>query len=412
MLSSRRMLPIILTIFTGFIGFSLPFPVFSHLFLAVDSTFLPPGIPLDERKILLGFALALYPFGQILSAPGWGRYSDRRGRKPALTVSLMVASVGMALVAFGVFANLLWAVLVGRLISGLGEGNMAIAQAMASDEGSDHEAGNFAALSIAMNAGWIIGPLLGGFLGDPTATPVSSPALPFILAVAMYLINVLVVIIFVEERPTSPAHASKHNTIKLPQLFRQPNMLAVLTLTLLAFWSVYTLFSYLPPYLVQVFASTTADIGMYCALLSVPLIIAGLLTSALSRWLDTKKMTTLALLLMASGLLLLTNADSIAGLMLPVSMVAFGIVFIEVTSAQFVSRLATSQEKGELMGIYRSVVVIAEVIATLAAGYLASWTVTLPFIVASITVIFALFFLLQLPREEQNLASEAEESSV
>ena len=410
MLSSRRMLPIILTIFTGFIGFSLPFPVFSHLFLAVDSTFLPPEIAFDERKILLGLALALYPLGQVLSVPGWGRYSDRRGRKPALTVSLIVASTGMALVAFGVFSNHLWAVLVGRLISGLGEGNMAIEQAMASDDDRYHEAGNFAALSIAMNAGWIIGPLLGGFLGDPTATPFSSPALPFILAVVMYLLNVVVVLVFVEERPRLPPGIDKPQALKMTQVLRQPNMLAVLTLTLLAFWSVYTLFSYLPPYLVQVFASTTADIGMYCALLSVPLIIAGLLTSALSRMLDIKNLTALALLLIASGLLWLTNAKSIAGLILPVSIVAFGIVFIEVTSAQLVARLATPQDKGELMGIYRSVVVIAEVVATLAAGYLAGVDTVTPFIVASMMAIFSLFFLRQLPREEQAPTCEANES--
>lgn len=407
-MSSHRMLPIILTVFTGFIGFSLPFPLFSHLFLAVDSAFLPASISLDQRKFLLGLALALYPLGQVLSAPGWGRYSDRHGRKPALTVSLIVASVGMALVAFGVFANHLWAVLLGRLISGLGEGNMAIAQAMASDEGSEREAGNFAAISIAMNAGWIIGPLLGGFLGDPSVTSFGGPTLPFALAVGLYLFNLLVVIIFVEEQPVISPKTFKHHPIKLAQVFGRPNMLTVLALTLLAFWGVYTLFSYLPPYLVQIFASTPADIGIYCALLSVPLIIAGLLTSTLSRWLDIKKITLLALLLMTSGLLFLSSANSIQGLILPVSLVAFGVVFIEVTSAQWVSRLATPEEKGELMGIYRSVVVMAEVIATLAAGYLASLGVAMPFIIASAIVGCALLLLIRLPLDQQNSICEAE----
>ena len=178
---------------------------------------------------------------------------------------------------------------------------------------------------------------------------------------------------------------------------------------LLAFWSVYTLFSHLPPYLVQAFASTTADIGMYCALLSVPLIIAGLLTSALSHMLGIKNITALSLLLIASGLLWLTNAKSIAGLILPGSMVAFGIVFIEVTSAQLVARLATPQDKGD-DGHLRSVVMIAEVVATLVAGYLAGVDVVTPFIVASMMVIFALFFLRQLPREEQDLTCEGNKS--
>jgi DHA1 family tetracycline resistance protein-like MFS transporter len=405
---SHRMLPIILTVFTGFIGFSLPFPIFSHLFLAIDSTFLPASLPIDQRKILLGLALALYPLGQVLSAPGWGRYSDHHGRKPAITVSLIVASIGMALVAFGVFANNLWAVLLGRFISGLGEGNMAIAQAMASDESRDHEAGNFAAISIAMNAGWIIGPLLGGFLGDPTASPFSSPPLPFALAVGLYLFNLLVVMVCVEEHPVISTKTFKPNPIKLTRAFRRSNMLTVLALTLLAFWGVYTLFSYLPPYLVQMFASTPTDIGIYCALLSVPLIIAGLVTSPLNRWLDIKQITFLALLLMTSGLLFLTRVNSLQGLILPVSMVAFGIVLIEVTSAQWVSRLATPEEKGELMGIYRSVVVIAEVIATLAAGYLASLGVAMPFIIASAIVVCALFLLFRLPLDQQTPICEAE----
>lgn len=60
---------VFITLFTGFIGFSLPFPVFSHLFLSPESGVFYFTIADNVRTIYLGVAIALFPVGQVIASP-------------------------------------------------------------------------------------------------------------------------------------------------------------------------------------------------------------------------------------------------------------------------------------------------------------------------------------------------------
>src|SRR5215471_8589258 len=55
--------------------------------------------------IISGFIIAAFTLAQLLSAPMWGRFSDRVGRKPTLLIAL--AASGVAYLIFG-FAHSLW----------------------------------------------------------------------------------------------------------------------------------------------------------------------------------------------------------------------------------------------------------------------------------------------------------------
>lgn len=212
MQKDKTLAAVFITVFTGFIGFSLPFPIFSYLFLSSESILIPATLEENIRPILLGLAIALFPIGQALASPLWGKYSDRYGRKPMLIISLVIAALGMVIVAIAIQYNLLYLVFLGRFISGLGEGNITLAQAIAADQQNEKiKARYFAAISIAMNSGWIVGPLLGGYLGDPGSASFTHPTLPFWLAALMYLCII--------ECPFNPSRtlvSSNQSTLGLP----------------------------------------------------------------------------------------------------------------------------------------------------------------------------------------------------
>src|SRR6476659_11421037 len=70
-----------------------------------------------EVAILMGAFTA----AQLLSAPLWGRFSDKYGRRPALLVGL--TSAGIAYLVFA-FANSIWLLLLSRLVQGAGGGTV------------------------------------------------------------------------------------------------------------------------------------------------------------------------------------------------------------------------------------------------------------------------------------------------
>ena len=108
-----------------------------------------------SRDLMSAFTAA-----QLLSAPLWGRFSDRYGRRPALLVGLTAA--GIAYVVFA-FANSIWLLLLSRIVQGAGGGTVGVIQAYVADSVEpDNRAKALGWLSAATNVGVAIGPAIGG----------------------------------------------------------------------------------------------------------------------------------------------------------------------------------------------------------------------------------------------------------
>jgi MFS family permease len=105
--------------------------------------------------------IASFSAMQLVSAPLWGRVSDRYGRKPALLFGL-----GASMIAYTVFAyaDSYWLLLVSRIIQGAGGGTTGVIQAYVADSvAPQHRARGLGWLSSATNAGVAIGPALASF---------------------------------------------------------------------------------------------------------------------------------------------------------------------------------------------------------------------------------------------------------
>ncbi|MGL6162235.1 MFS transporter [Microbulbifer sp.] len=148
----------------GTAGIALPYPILAPLFLDSPATNLTQfmGIP---PKLLLGLVLALFPLGLLLGSSVVGALSDHFGRKRVLTLTLLLAAIGYALSALALIWQNFILFALARFLTGLCQGNIAIARAIAADLHPTIERTRALSLAMACSyAGWLLGPLSGGYL--------------------------------------------------------------------------------------------------------------------------------------------------------------------------------------------------------------------------------------------------------
>src|SRR2546421_1522039 len=168
-----------------------------------------PGIDLLGMHIgiglIMGFIVASFTFAQLLSAPMWGRFSDRVGRRPTLLIALGAAAI--AYLIFG-FAHSLLVLFLSRVVQGAGGGTVGVIQAYVADSTDPKDrARALGWLSATTNLGVALGPVLGSFaialgkrdLMPGTGTMQMGRAAPGIMAAALCLLNMIFVARYLKE---------------------------------------------------------------------------------------------------------------------------------------------------------------------------------------------------------------------
>lgn len=160
----KGLLPLYLVIFIGFCGYSLMITLFVPMLMGANG-FLGADTSANQRSVVLGILLAIYPLGQFLGSPVLGAFSDRYGRRPVLMISLLVSIAAYLLISWGIEARSLALLAAGCLIGGLAESNIAIAQSAISDVADPDERPRlFAWVYSSCSLGYIAGPVIGGQL--------------------------------------------------------------------------------------------------------------------------------------------------------------------------------------------------------------------------------------------------------
>ena len=138
---------------------------------------------LGATPLAIGFIIASYSVAQLISAPLWGRVSDRYGRRPALLIGLFGSMVAYVVFAF---AGSLWLLFLSRFIQGAGGGTTGVAQAYVTDTVRPSErAQALGWLSAATGAGIAIGPIISSYSSR------LGPQYPGLIAAAICLVNLV-----------------------------------------------------------------------------------------------------------------------------------------------------------------------------------------------------------------------------
>ena len=171
-----------------------------------------PLMPFYAREmgggaLIVAVLMGAFTAAQLLSAPLWGRFSDRYGRRPALLVGLTASCIAYVVFAY---AGSIWLLLLSRVVQGAGGGTVGVIQAYVADSVEpDSRAKALGWLSAATNVGVAIGPAIGG-----AALKFGSSG-PGLAAASLCLVNIFFAWKFLREsRDMTEAHGKKPRHIE------------------------------------------------------------------------------------------------------------------------------------------------------------------------------------------------------
>ncbi|MCF2141001.1 MAG: MFS transporter [Candidatus Lokiarchaeota archaeon] len=150
-LKYKSIRPLWFAVFSDIIGFSLLTAVFPDLTRIFNISFFQVSI--------IASLNGLFSF---ISAPIWGKLSDKYGRKPLLQLSQIGTIFGFIILAF---ANSYYMILISRIVDGIFGGNFPISKAVINDVVEPQDmAMEMTNIGIAHNFANLFAPALGGFL--------------------------------------------------------------------------------------------------------------------------------------------------------------------------------------------------------------------------------------------------------
>ncbi|MCO4209695.1 MFS transporter [Aeromonas hydrophila] len=372
---------LVMTVTLAVAGFSLPSPVLAPLLLDPAQGMLTPEASDWSRKVWLGVIMGLYPLFQLVGAPWLGKLSDRHGRKPVLTLCLVGVLVGYALMALGIAWRSLPLLLLSRVVEGFFNGDIAIVQAMAADMSTAKtKARSFAWINIGMNLGWVVGPMIGGY----AAVVSGDYSLAAWLAVAMTLINLLLVLWLLPNRPAAARSEQPPPALSSRQLLLQPALLPYFVLTLLSYGAVQLYFTYFNVWLVERLAWDPVQLAQAAVLVSVPMILGSWLGSRLARHWRGSSLGVVGHLVMAAGMLMFVLPGHWWGLALTFIPTGIGMSLGELATSVAVSNRSHAEQQGQAMGLYRGLAVGSEILAVVVGSLVLLAGTEWPFYLAAL----------------------------
>ena len=397
-MQSKVLLAVVFTVCIDLLGLGILIPVIPQLLANPASPYylLPAGWTVGQGYILLGCLTAIYPFMQFFATPILGELSDRFGRKPILTISLVGTSLSYIVFAIGIVTRSLPLLFFARAFDGVTGGNIAVAQAAIADiTKPEDRAKNFGLIGAAFGVGFTLGPYLGGVLSDPAKVSWFTAATPFWFAAGLAFLNALsVVFLLPETLRTRAKDMVFHWTRALRNIVRAFGMKTLRPIFVSSFlfqagFTFFTTFSSV--FLISRFGWAQGEIGNYFAYIGVWIAISQAVVTRIvsGRW-DARDIVSVSLF--GTGLFILAQflPTSAWGLLAIVPLFAIFTGLTQANMTSLVSRSAGASVQGEILGINSSVQALAQTIPPVLSGFIAaSIGATVPVLVAGITIMLA-----------------------
>ncbi|HEX2603019.1 MAG TPA: MFS transporter, partial [Gemmatimonadaceae bacterium] len=346
---------------------------------------------LGASNTVVGVLIAAFSIAQLASAPLWGKFSDRYGRRPALLVGLLISAVAYVIFAY---AATLWLLLLSRVVQGLGGGTIGVVQAYVADASAEKDrAKGLGWLSAATSLGAVVGPAIGSVLihWGRHAPGIAS-------AIFCVLVSIFAGVYLRESREasTTAEHEMAHQSgggaiwsvISRPKEPAQ-RLIWIYTIAIGAFYGTAPT---LPLILADRLPVTETNVGffvMYLGGMGV-FVRAGLL-GRMIEWLGEARLTRLGLVLLSIGLALIAAVHSFPTLLVALTLMPLGTAFVFPCVTAMLSRVVPKRHRGLYMGVQHTFGGVSRVIFPLAAGVAMDRVgLGFPFIVAGVLVLATL----------------------
>lgn len=353
-----------------------------------------PLLPFYATKLgasatIVGILIAAFSIAQLASAPLWGRFSDRYGRRPALLAGLLVSAVAYVIFAY---AGTLWLLLLSRIVQGLGGGTIGVVQAYVADASDPKDrAKSLGWLSAATSLGAVVGPAIGSALihWGRHAPGIAS-------AIFCILISIFAWIYLRESKEeflTSSERSVAHQTGMgaLWSVIARPKEPAqrLIWIYAIAIGAFYGTVPTLPLLLSTRLPITETNVGyfvMYLGAMGV-IVRAGIL-GRMIEWLGEARLTRLGLVLLAVGLATIAAVHSYLTLLIALTLMPLGTAFVFPCVTAMLSRVVPKRHRGLYMGVQHTFGGVSRVIFPLAAGVAMDHLgLGIPFVIAGVLVL-------------------------
>jgi len=330
-----------------------------------------------------GFIVASFTVAQLISAPMWGRFSDRVGRRPVLLIALGAA--GLAYLIFG-FAHSLLLLLLSRMVQGAGGGTVGVIQAYVADSTDPKDrARALGWLSATTNLGVALGPVVGSFaiaLGNRDLMPGSGTlvlgrAMPGIVAAALCGLNMLFAARYLTEsrHPIEPPQDGYVRPTSRQAIWRvisrssEPSsrLILIYAISIGAFQGSFSVLALFLNARFQVTEQTIGYFFMYTGAIAV--FARVLLLGRAVDWLGEANLSRLGLVLLAAGVLGMPLSRNLAMLAFAVALIPLGTAFTFPCVTALLSRVIAPGERGLYMGMQQTYGGVARIIAPLFFGW-------------------------------------------
>src|SRR6266478_5862259 len=332
---------------------------------------------------IIGFIVASFTVAQLLSAPMWGRFSDRVGRRPTLLIALGASAI--AYLIFG-FAHSLLLLFLSRIVQGTGGGTVGVIQAYVADSTDPKDrARALGWLSATTNLGVALGPVLGSFalaLGKRDLMPGARTlemghAAPGIMAAALCLLNMIFVARYLKEsrdfneqaQPGEILQTSRQAIWRVISHATEPSS-RLIWIYAIAIGAFQGSFSVLALFLNARFQVTEQTIGYFFMYVgSISVFARVLLLGRMVDWLGEAKLSRLGLVLLAGGVVGMPLSRNLWMLAVAVALIPLGTAFTFPCVTALLSRVIAPRERGLYMGMQQTYGGVARIIAPLFFGW-------------------------------------------
>ena len=365
----------------------------------------------------VGLLVSSFSLAQLLSAPIWGRLSDKWGRRPVIMIALFSSAISYAV--FG-FAHTLLLLFVSRIVQGAGGGTVGVIQAYVADATKPEERTKALGwLSAATNFGVAIGPVLGGYfatLGKQQVAAASWPqwagdAAPGLAAASLCLLNIIFAWKYL---PETRVKAKPPVTGETPVVKKSGTSLAAVTRVVshpgdapsrliliyaIAIGAFQGLTSILALFLNKKFNANEATMGLLFAYVGVMSVITRVFVlGRMVDWLGEARLSRLGTVLLAFGTATLPFAPSVGWAALSIAFWPLGTAFTFPAVTAMLSKVISNEDRGLYMGVQQTFGGISRVIFPIALGWAFDHLVpSAPFWISATLVILTLAFSFALP---------------
>jgi len=376
-----------LVVFINLLGFGVIIPLLPFYVLH-----------LGAGPELIALVFSIYSGVQFLTAPIWGRLSDKFGRRPILVWTLVGTIASYVMLAYADTFSMLVA---SRFLGGVMAGNLGTVYAYVTDiTTEENRSKGMGLMGAAFGLGFIFGPAIGGVLAGADAAT-ANYFLPAIVAAGLSALACIGVITILPESLTEEARrrfASQPSRSLLAQLetvLSRPSvaMLVLIGFVFIAAWAgLEATFGF---WAQAEFGFGPEPVGWLLAGTGVVgVIVQGAMIGPLTRWFGEEALLGTSMLLSIVGFLGLAASSSLRETIVSMSVLAVASGLFTPSATSLVSKEASEAERGVILGVYQGAGSLSRVVGPAAAGPIfVAVHRSAPFVLAAVLMVPCLFIL-------------------